>query len=80
MLDPRFLDFGTSWGCGQLHTPTAFPPLHAGYGRSVGLRAGLDGVEKILSPTGTRSLDRPTRSQSLYRLQYPGSLADAITI
>jgi len=25
-----------------------------------------------LSPTGIRSLDRPARSQSLYRLSYPG--------
>jgi hypothetical protein len=37
-------------------------------------RAGLDEVEKILDPTGTqlRPLGRPARSQSLYRLRYPG--------
>jgi len=36
----------------------------------VGPRAGLDG-RKISPPTGTRSPDRPARSQSLYRLVYP---------
>ena len=39
----------------------------------VGPRAGLDGFG-ILAPTGIRSPDRPTRSQSLYRLNYPGPL------
>jgi hypothetical protein len=28
-------------------------------------------VRKITPPTGIRSLDRPARSQSLYRLSYP---------
>ena len=36
----------------------------------VGPRAGLEKVRKI-SPPGTRSPDRPARSQSLYRLSYP---------
>jgi hypothetical protein len=38
-------------------------------------RASLDDVEKILDPTGNRTppLGRPARSQSLYRLRYPGS-------
>jgi hypothetical protein len=37
----------------------------------VGLRAGLGrlGEEKVLDPAGIR----PARSQSLYRLRYPGS-------
>jgi hypothetical protein len=37
----------------------------------VGPRASLDGCGK-LSPTGIRSPDRPARSESLYRLSYPG--------
>ena len=37
----------------------------------VGPRAGLDGCGKS-RPTGIRSPDRPARSQSLYRLRYPG--------
>ena len=37
----------------------------------VGSRAGLDGCGKS-RPTGIRSPDRPARSQSLYRLRYPG--------
>jgi hypothetical protein len=40
-------------------------------------RAGLDNMEKrkFFTPQGLelRSLGRPTRSQSLYRLRYPGS-------
>jgi hypothetical protein len=43
----------------------------------VGPRAGLDDVEKIkfftLPGLELRPLDRPARSQSLYRLSYPGS-------
>jgi hypothetical protein len=43
------------------------------YRRLVGPRAGLDGCGKSRPPpTGIRSLDRPTRSQSLYRLSYRG--------
>jgi len=37
----------------------------------VGPSAGLDGCGK-LAPTGIRSPDRPARSESLYRLSYPG--------
>jgi hypothetical protein len=33
-------------------------------------RAGLDGCRKH-APTGIRSPDRPTRSESLYRLSFP---------
>ena len=29
-------------------------------------------VAENLAPTGIRSLDRPARSESLYRLRYPG--------
>jgi hypothetical protein len=38
----------------------------------VGPRAGLDGVEN-LAPYRDSSPDRPARSESLYRLSYPGS-------
>jgi hypothetical protein len=36
--------------------------------------SGRHGEEKFLDPTGTelRPSDRPARSQSLYRLRYPG--------
>jgi hypothetical protein len=37
----------------------------------VGPRAGLDVRERSRPATGIRSLDRPARSQSLYRLSYP---------
>jgi hypothetical protein len=46
----------------------------------VGPRAGLDDVEKrkflTLPELELRLLGRPARSQSLYRLSYPGSLKD----
>jgi hypothetical protein len=38
----------------------------------VGPRVGLDGYGKSRPPTGIRSLDRPARSESLYRLSYRG--------
>ena len=38
----------------------------------MGPRAGLDGGKS--RPTGIRSPDRPTRSQSLYRLSHPEEL------
>jgi hypothetical protein len=38
----------------------------------VGPRAGLDGCGKYAPPTGIRSPDRPARSESQYRLSYPG--------
>jgi hypothetical protein len=39
----------------------------------VGPMAGLDTcAKKNLAPTGIRSPDGPARSQSLYRLTYPG--------
>jgi hypothetical protein len=62
---------------GQLHAPTALlsgkrPGTHC-IGGWVGPRAGLDATEN-LTPTGIRSPDRPARSESLYRLRYPGPL------
>jgi hypothetical protein len=43
-------------------------------------RSGRRGEEKILNPTGTRTPTpgRPARSQSLYRLRYPGSLTPMV--
>ena len=35
-------------------------------------RSSLDGFEKSLFPIGFRSSDHPARSESLYRLRYPG--------
>jgi hypothetical protein len=65
---------------GQLHFPAALPPgkeppVPIGW---VGPRAGLDDLEKrqFLNLPGLefRSLSRPARSQSLYRLRYPSWL------
>jgi hypothetical protein len=60
---------------GQRHAPAALPPgkrpgNHC-VGRWVGPRAGLDGCGKS-HPTGIRSPDRQTRSESLCRLRFPG--------
>jgi hypothetical protein len=73
---------------GQLHAPAALTPPR---GKSVrypldsrlgGPTAGLDDMEKkkILPPPGLelRPLGRSARSQSLYRLRYPGSLDEPI--
>jgi hypothetical protein len=55
-------------------TPEKKPTVLIGYMHP---RAGLEGVEKknFLTPPGLelRPLGRPARSQSLYRLRYPGS-------
>jgi hypothetical protein len=47
-------------------------------GRRVDPRAGLDDMEKIFTLLGLelRSLGRPARSQSQYRLCYPGYLTE----
>jgi hypothetical protein len=52
-------------------------PIIHWIGGCMGPRTGLDDVEirKILSPPGLRTLGRPARSQSLYRLRYRGSFA-----
>jgi len=63
------------WVDGQRHAPAALPPerpdTHC-IGGWVGPRAGLDRCIKSRPPTGIRSLDRPARSESLYRLSYAG--------
>jgi hypothetical protein len=56
--------------CGQRHAPAALTleiPVPVVEGGWVAPRAGLDGYGKS-RPTGIRSPERPTRSQSLYRL------------
>ena len=64
------------WGGGVSTTPRPLyprerPGTHC-TGGWVGPRAGLDGCGKSRTPTGIRSPDRPARSESLYRLSYPG--------
>jgi hypothetical protein len=59
---------------GQRHAPAALlqerPGTHS-IGDWVGPRPVWTGAEN-LAPTGIRSPDRPARSESLYRLSYPG--------
>ena len=64
---------------GQHHAPAALPPGKARYPlhRRLGGPQGRSGrVRKISPPTGIRSPDRPARSESLYRLSYPGRQKD----
>ena len=55
----------------------ALAALHPGrtqhplYGRLGGSQGWSGLLREIYSPTGIRSLDRPVRSESLYRLSYP---------
>jgi hypothetical protein len=65
-IDPHLLDLGTSlrWSTscpGPLYPQERAPGTHW-IGGWVDLRAGLDGLEKILDPFGTRPLGRPARS------------------
>jgi hypothetical protein len=52
--------------------PRERPGTHC-IGGSMGSRAAWTGAENLAS-TGIRSPDRPVRSESLYRLIYPGSM------
>jgi hypothetical protein len=58
----------------QCHDPAALPPGKTPVTHCIGgwvdPRAGLDGYGNSGLP-GIRFLDRPTRSESLYRLHYP---------
>ena len=64
------------WGGWSAPRPGRFTPRERPgtycTGGWVGPRAGLDGCGKYRPPTGIRSPDRPARSESLYRLSYPG--------
>ena len=53
---------------GQRHAPAAIYPREGPGTHCTG--PVWTGAEN-LAPTGIRSLDRPARSQSLYRLRYP---------
>jgi hypothetical protein len=71
-----FLNLGTRRGVRSASRPGCLYPLerpgtHCTEGW-VGPGAGLDRCGKS-RPTGIRSPDRPARSESLYRLSYPGS-------
>jgi hypothetical protein len=77
-IDPHFLDLGTVGASHPGHfTPGERDPSTHWIGGWLGPRAGLYAVEKkkFLTLLGLelRPLRRPARSQSLYRLHYPGS-------
>jgi hypothetical protein len=66
------------WVDGQRHAPAALPPGKTRYPlcrRLVGSRSVWTGAEN-LAPTGIRSPNCPSRSQSLYRLRYPGPFGE----
>jgi hypothetical protein len=77
-IDPRFLDDGSEWSASR---PDRFTPTERASSTHwigwVGPRTGLDDMEKrkflTLPGLELRPLSRPARSQSLYRLRYPGS-------
>jgi hypothetical protein len=52
-------------------TPGKRPGTHS-TGSCVGTRVGVDGHTENFAPTGIRSSDCSTRSESLYRLGYAG--------
>jgi hypothetical protein len=81
-MDPHFLDLDTSWRWVVSFTPCRFTPGVKASGTHyiggwVDPRACLDEVEKryflTLPGLELRPLGRAARSQSLYRLSYPGS-------
>jgi hypothetical protein len=80
--DPCFLDLvlvGGEWSASRpdRFTPGKTVPVTHWIGGWVGPRTGLDDVERrtflTLPGLELRPLCRPARSQSLYRLSYPGS-------
>jgi hypothetical protein len=82
MYRPTFLDLGTSWRWVVSFTPRPLNPRGKKPGTLwiwgwVSPRVGLDDMEnwKFLLPSELerRPLGRTARSQSLYRLSYPGS-------
>jgi hypothetical protein len=87
-IDPHFLDLGTSWRWVISFTPRTLypreraPGIHC-IGGWVDPRAGLNYMENwkflTLLRLELRPLCRPARSQSLYRLRYPGSLILTLT-
>jgi hypothetical protein len=82
-IDPHSFYLGTSWKWVVIFTSRPLYPRGKSpwfpLDRRLGgpqNRSGRHGEKKILAPTGTRTptSGRPARSQSLYRLSYPGSL------
>jgi hypothetical protein len=80
-IDPHS-DLDTSWRWVVIFTPRPLYPGDGAHGTHwigglVNPRAGLDDMNKskFLLPSGLelRLPGRPARSQSLYRLRYPGS-------
>jgi len=72
-----FLDRGTRRGEGSASRPAAlYPEKHPVLiVQEAGWASGLVWTDaENLTPIGTRSPDRPTRSQSLYRLSHPAHL------
>ena len=72
ILRPRHWRWGVG---GQHHAPAALSPGKTRYPlhrRLGGPQGQSERVRKISPPTGIRSRDRPARSESLYRLSYPG--------
>ena len=78
IVDIRLLkvNLGARWEWMVNATPRPLYPRERPGADCVGIcvcpRAGLDGCEKSRPPIGIRSPDRPARSESLYRLSYPG--------
>ena len=67
---------------GQRHALAVLPPGKTRYPlyRRLGGPQGRSGqVQKILPPTGIRSPYSPARSESLYRLSYPGPMEHVVT-
>jgi hypothetical protein len=58
----------------QRHAPAALPPAKIRYPlyRMGGPQGRFRRMWKFSSPTGIRTQDRPARSESLFRLSYPG--------
>ena len=72
-----FINLGSRWGLGfRRHTPAALldgkETRYTLYRRLGGPRAGPDWYGKSC-PYGIRSSDLPARTDSLYRLSYPGA-------
>ena len=62
----------------QRHAPASLPPVmtrYPLYRRLCGLQGRPGRMWNISPSTGILSLDLPTRSESLYRLSYPGPYA-----
>jgi hypothetical protein len=82
-IDPLFHNLGTSWKWVVSFMPRPLYPRERALGTHcirgwVDPRAGLNDIEKwkFLTLPGLQlwPLGRPARSQSLYRLRYPGAL------